>query len=82
VAWFGAVSYDSGFDVTDQRVGLLGTPETKIIDGVDKHGLTHRIRSFSGLVADIVTCLRSSSNRERVHLFREVGIGKVIRSEW
>jgi len=81
VACLGAVCYDLGFDVTDHRVGLRTTPKTEVSDVVDKHGLTIRIGSFCCRIADVVTCLGSSSNRERVHLFRDIRIGKVVLSE-
>jgi len=81
VAWLGAPSNTFTFDVTDELVGFLGSPQAEVVRAVDDSGLALGDLGLSRGIANIVSGLSTTFTVIWVRLVRESGVGEGLGSK-
>jgi len=81
VAGLGAPGDTFTFDVTNERVGVLGSPQAKVVNAVDDGGLALGRLVFGRRVTDVVSGLGTTFTVVWVGLVGQSGVGEGLGSE-
>jgi len=68
-------------DVSDEGVGLVGTPEAEIINAVDDSSLAQRGGTLGSAVANVITSLGTTFTSSGVCLVGQSSVGEVPRGQ-